>query len=502
MELWDEILRTSIIGLERQAFSPPTESGALGEFFAKLDSRDQEGALYGAAAATSLYQRAGRLLLKSTAPPPDPSAPEETPRCPESAALRLKLMLQGHFTDLLPEYLEALSQKGYRAPEESLPSLLILAQDKRELRFPLSKVLGMRGRWLASLKSDWSFAIDAAEGDGLWETGTREQRFALIENLRKKDPARARDLVRSTWGQETPKDREEILGAFKHGISPADEPFLESALDDNRKDVRRTAAELLSRLPESAMCRRMTERVLPLLRFSRKMLGRDKIEVTLPAECGKEMMRDGIELKPPSSALGEKAWWLQQMLAAVPLKVWTEGSGWTVDEIIAAADRCDWKILLLAGWAQAAARQRDLQWIEILLTGGIELNEQYSFLYLSLPSLHQQQFLLHSLRADPALTPAHQKLWLLESCDAPWSEELSQALIDSLTIHARKGDWTADYGFPGLLNRIGRMAHPNRIQQAISSISAVWKPGEDRGAFDRFFDLLQFRYDMHKEIHG
>jgi hypothetical protein len=108
MELWNVILRTSIIGLERQAFSPPAETGALGELFAKLDPKDQEGALYRAAAATSLYQRAGRSPLKSTAPPPDPSAPEEAPRCPESAAMRLKLMLQGHFTDLLPEYMEAL----------------------------------------------------------------------------------------------------------------------------------------------------------------------------------------------------------------------------------------------------------------------------------------------------------------------------------------------------------------------------------------------------------
>jgi hypothetical protein len=360
----------------------------------------------------------------------------------------------------------------------------------------------MRGRWLASLKTEWGFAIDAAENEGLWETGTREQRFALFENLRKKDPARARDLVRSTWAQESPKDREEILGAFKHGLSPEDEPFLESALDDKREDVRRIAADLLSWLPESALCRRMTERILPLLRFSRKMSGQDKIEVTLPAECGKEMTRDGIVLNPPYRALGEKAWWLQQMLAAVPLKIWTEGSGWTVHELIAAANRSEWKTALLGGWAQAAHRQHDLQWIEFVLTGGTELHAQYSFLYLSMPPLHQRQFLLHALRADPALTPTPQILWLLDSCDAPWSEELSQALIDSLTIHARKTDWTTDHGIAGLLNRIGRMAHPNRIQQAMTTISAVWKPGEDRGAFDRFFDLLQFRYDMHKEIHG
>ena len=97
-------------------------------------------------------------------------------------------------------------------------------------------------------------------------------------------------------------------------MSLDDETFLEAALDDRRKEVRGAAADLLARLPESALRRRALERALPLLKFKSNKLRRKTIEVTLPEACDKAMQRDGVEPKPGFRGVGEKAWWLQQML--------------------------------------------------------------------------------------------------------------------------------------------------------------------------------------------
>src|SRR5262249_7482507 len=153
-----------------------------------------------------------------------------------------------------------------RAPEELLPSLFELGRMRGELRETILPVLGARGRWLAAQNPGWEYAAGKSD-ETVWETGSREQRLAFLAGLRKRGAAQARELLASTWAQESPKDRADFLAALENGLSLDDEAFLESALDDRRKEVRRAAADLLARLPESGLCQRMFERARPLLTF-------------------------------------------------------------------------------------------------------------------------------------------------------------------------------------------------------------------------------------------
>src|SRR5262245_3849327 len=278
MSLWSDLVKMSVVGTERIAFTPPDSNDALGAMLARLDQNDREAALLGASAAVSLYERTGRLPQQETMPLPQPGPVEEAPCCNRQSALRLSLMLHGQYTELLPEWLNVLAQKELRPPEESLPSCLIHGQATRELCAALKPVLGVRGRWLASQCTDWEYVLENQQ-ESFWETGGRDQRLALLESLRKRDATRARELLVSTWEQESPKDRADVLAFFEHGLGLADEPFLESALDDKRKEVRRRAAELLTRIPQSALCRRMIERAHLLLVFNHKQFGKDMIEV-------------------------------------------------------------------------------------------------------------------------------------------------------------------------------------------------------------------------------
>ncbi len=223
--------------------------------------------------------------------------------------------------------------------------------------------------------------------------------------------ARGRALVVSTWTQEAAEDRAAFLLGLDEGLSLEDEPFLESALDDRSKLVRRAAADLLARLPDSAFCRRMIERALPLLTFSKpkpRVFSITKpgltIEVEPPSSCDRAMVRDGIELKP-LAGMGERASWLQQVVAATPLFAWCRHAGETPDPIVAAIGGGEWEELLWNAWASATYRLRNPSWAGALLAhlprGSGAVGSLVGPLLTILTSEQRDAYLIKGLRSDP-----------------------------------------------------------------------------------------------------
>ena len=91
-----------------------------------------------------------------------------------------------------------------------------------------------------------------------------------------------------------------------------------------------------------------TSRLMGLVRASRPHL-----EVILPESCDKDMIRDGIERTAPSK-VGQRAWWLIQMLASVPPSVWPQTWHKTPADLLRAAAESEWKQVLFEGWERAA----------------------------------------------------------------------------------------------------------------------------------------------------
>lgn len=236
-------------------------------------------------------------------------------------------------TELLPQWLATALRQGFAAPHDLLPALLDAARARTDLRPAALAFAGPRALWLARLNPAWRFALRGVPGGAagtpapedaegvarLWEEGLFAERVALLGTLRERDPARARELLATTWRTERAEDRLLFLDSLRAGLGEADETFLDEALADRSRNVRSTAAELLSALPGSALATRMAERAASCVSLA--LTGEPRITVEAPHECDAGMERDGVTAKPPANR-GERSWWFGQLVEAAPLATW------------------------------------------------------------------------------------------------------------------------------------------------------------------------------------
>jgi hypothetical protein len=241
----------------------------------------------------------------------------------------------------------------------------------------------------------------------------------------------------------------------------------------------------------------MLERARPLLTFKLNRLKRKTIEITLPEACDKAMQRDGVEPKPRIHGVGEKAWWLQQILGLIPPKVWERGSGWTISELIEAAERSEWKLLLFEAWTEAALRFRDEEWAGVLINV-VALQSRADLLFRVLSSDRQEAVIADELKDDPSLNSVRRKL---VTCTYQWSSQLSQTVINTLCRHASTDTFGADWLWQPLFITIGCYLDHGLIPEATARLTEAMKlPIEHSLALERFLDFIQFRHAMLKEI--
>jgi hypothetical protein len=254
------------------------------------------------------------------------------------------------------------------------PALLATALDagKRSvsLRGALVPVLGHRGRWLASCNADWSYAaggdIEDADDPRAWEEGNAAQRTAWLARLRARDPAMARDLLGARLGELPARERFDLLRVLESNASLDDEPLLAPLLKDRSKDVRELAASLLGRMPQSAHAQRLVAWLEPLLVLKRGLLTKSW-QIEAPAAADPAWNEAAIDLKRPQhEQLGERAWWLYQLVRQAPLAWWTTHTGMDPAALVAWAAKTDWAQALRDGWLERVG-PGDIEWVEALL---------------------------------------------------------------------------------------------------------------------------------------
>ncbi|MFE6100591.1 DUF5691 domain-containing protein [Streptomyces laurentii] len=523
MDAWEELVTSALLGTDRKP--PATGAGDAAPV-----------ALLGAAAVRTVRRRAG--LRPGPAAPALEAAPEDgRGALPEAARRRLGQLLAGRsapsagrrgavpdLTELLPQWLAAANERGYRAPAAALPALLDAARARTDLRPAALAFAGPRGLWLARLNPDWRFALRGTTGGGtlpdpadepavlaLWEEGLFAERVALLAAVRARDAERGRALLASTWGTERAEDRLMFLDSLRAGLGPADEEFLEAALSDRSRNVRATAAELLSALPASALAGRMAERAASCVALDRTE-GAETIVVEAPHECDAGMVHDGVAATPPTGR-GERSWWLGQLVEAAPLHCWSARFGGRDPErIVALPVTDDWRAELHAAWCRAAVRQRDADWSRALLgaPGAPQATGPGS------SSLAERARLLSTLPAEEraawvaAFIAAHglsEAFQLLGVCAVPWSDGLGGAVVDALDIARDAGSYP--WSFSGVMGLAERCLAPAAAPRLAVLTALPAEESEDVSpgaggywaeAFQRLVATLELRAAMHAEL--
>ncbi|MES9519280.1 DUF5691 domain-containing protein [Streptomyces capoamus] len=522
---WEELVTNALLGTDRR---PPAHAAP---------GRPAPVALLDAAAVATVRRRAG-LRPARAARRPERAPADPRPALPAPAARRLTTLLADRsaggsggrrgstpdLMELLPQWLAAANAHGYAAPAQTLPALLDAARGRTDLRPAALAFAGPRALWLARLNPDWRFALRAAPGGGaalpgaddaeavrrLWREGLFAERAALLGALRARTPALGRELLASTWTTERAEDRLMFLDSLRTGLSEADEPFLEQALGDRSRNVRATAAELLSTLPGSALAARMAVRATACVALDRTG-DAPAIVVEAPHECDAVMERDGVVATPPAGR-GERSWWLGQLVEAAPLGTWQRRlGGRTAEEIVALPVTDGWQGELHAAWCRAAVRQRDAAWSRALLgspsapdaggPGAVSLSERAKLLAALEPA--ERAAWVAGFIATHGLSEAFQ---LLGVCAVPWAPALGQAVVDALNIARDAGSYPWSFsGVMGLAERCldpaeavrleALLAVPDEREDAAPGAGGYWAE-----AFQRLVTTLRLRAAMAREL--
>lgn len=525
---WEDLVTAALLGTDRRP--PPV----------RTQDKDAPAALLDAAAVQTVRRRAG-LSPAPAATPPEPAAEDPRPLVPPSARRRLATLLTEHpgagsggrrgavpdLMELLPQWLALANERGFAAPPELLPALLNAARGRTDLRPQALAFAGPRALWLARLNPDWKFALRSTPGGGvslpppeettqvqrLWEEGLFAERVALLGAVRAHDPAAARDLLVSTWSTERAEDRLMFLDSLRTHLHADDEPFLEQALTDRSRNVRATAAELLSALPSSALAARMAARAASCVAIDHAQGTKSMPTLTVeaPHECDAGMERDGVTPKPPAGR-GERSWWLGQLVEAAPLGTWQERLGGRAPaEIVALPVADDWQSELHAAWCRAAVRQRDATWSRALLgapsspsaagPGAASLAERAKLL-AALPAGERADWVAGFI-ATHGLSEAFQ---LLGVCALPWSEPLGRAVVDALNIARDAGSYP--WSFSGVMGLAERCLDPAEAIR-LDVLTAIPDEPEDASpgaggywseAFQRLVSTLRLRAAMRAEL--
>ncbi len=500
---WQQASAVAMVGVARKPAAIELPDGPIGPALQKIQGQEPTAALLGSSALLTLYARAGQRPPTDDGPIPDPAPRDHRPECRPEAANRLRSMIGGPYVAMIEEWLDLLAESGCRLPDDLLVDLIDLGRRESVYRPMLQKVVSARGRWLSAQNpTAWGYLGGEAGRDPeeVWQTGAKKERLVALRELRASDPAKARHLIATTWSTEPADGRAAIVEALGEGLQPEDEPFLESALDDRAKTVRRAAAELLPRLTGSRLSARMAERARACVRWSDQGLIVDP-----PKASDAAMVRDGVEPKPPVGT-GERAWWLRQIIAAAPLSTWATTDLPTPDRLIASLRSNPWGQDLWISLSRPVVRERDGDWAEALLRN--LPGEEYGLpglirgLLQSMGPDRRDAMILESLRVeDRVFRPGSPTFHLLYMIQAPIGEELAREVLRHIReeIAADGGESKYDRFFWAYLNALGSRVPPH-LASEVEGVSPSGDLGHLVQYFHQFVSTLQQRREMHQEL--
>ena len=444
MSGFDDVVRAAALGARNRPLTEASLSAPVAAVLSGADGAERvlEAAAAHAAAARTAIPVAPATALNLPARP----APVIDPGL---ADILTRIMALDHPQDeFIVRVLRLVRRRGLRLPPPLLNRVAsALSGDDRD---EVVAVMDERDRAVFALDERWAARIrrfaqrNAPPDPARWEDGDAQERADHLARLRRTDPDAARALLADgAWLRARAPEREQILDALAIGLGPADEQILEERLDDRAEAVRGRAAELLSRLPSSALIARAEALAERHVVVTRRALRAPAVELH-GIEMTDALARDRYPAKAhrTSASLAR----LEEVIARIPTWRWPDLVGISAAELARARVRCDGqKVELLVPLVRAAVAWHDGELAAALADLGPSPAPAGLFGLLDEP---RREALLHRLITAKRYSA-------VVTCTLSWPSELtaeqSRVFARSLIAVTRPGSYISDSRWWGVL---------------------------------------------------
>jgi hypothetical protein len=416
----------------------------------------------------------------------DPCPPETRPEVPAAAAARLAEILTDR-PEVLTEWLTLAVAHGARVPHALLPDLLdYAALSAAHVEDLVIQVGGERLGWLAALNddSDWQFAA-ACDPEERLALGTRAQRAHALRIIRRQDPRRGRALLIQALATESGESRAVLLATLRDGLAQDDEPILEEALRDARKEARQIAVRLIRAIPDSRFGQRWSARVRQVIE-----LRGARLHIRAPADAEADWIEDGLDPRPPKNT-GKTAWLLEQLMALAPPGLWPTSA-------LGAFESSDWAQPLIGGLADAALAYQHTEWRQQLVVAWAKVGVRGPLrairateLLEALDPLPAEATLRRVLESAPGAIPQLASAWVHQ-----WTADFSRYFIARLANALPAWEWSARAPLESASVRLDPRVLPEAERVLNAQPEGAWV----RSSLERLIQMLEFRQALRSEF--
>ena len=502
----DDIVQIAILGTRNRAPKPLAGKAPLPpDFSLALDNLlaggNPEQFLLHTLAAIDLATRAGTMttdidadmILKEH----DSDDEERLPASRPAIVILRQILRQDPISDLDLRYLaiwiDKALQSNWRLPAELTARAIYLLAREKDAHALLAEILGSKLAWLIDslddpeIRSAYRDILSASsnkkldpdsEQDHLQKLhdGLPAERMRAVHQLHGRDSthrAALRAQLQELWPRESLEDRIALLNVFSLDAALDDEDFVEQIiLTDKRKEIRKGGQDLLADLDGSQYLERMTQRFVAI--FDMSTANRFDYAVSDMFAADLQANRDGIiDAAIPyiwGRKISNKENWVYQIAKKVPPRIWRTHFGMDAHELCTALlDRPTENILGLA-LLESIARYDDRELLSCLVDRIIDGKQRLDLMDWAqampvLRAIGKHQDLFERLIAGkiPAIAETQSAAPRLDlgsyvlACnnDSPWSQALSQKLMDYIRRQLQMPVTTLGYSFLEASRTIG-----------------------------------------------
>ncbi len=480
MNYWHELSKQLVLGTDKLPLAPSLLPQGLEQgYFSLQENTDKEDFVFRLSFLLWNYTEGGKVFPTSKKIFKE-AAVETLQVISKEKELLLQSILSNQLNDLLLIFLKNCIDNQEILPPAILPTILDKAKILLEIREPVLKVIGERGKWLISQNEIWE-AIVNKEPQEVWETGKMVERLAVLKEARKVDHKKALEWLQLAWSQETAPNRQILLEELEDTINESDVSFLEDILKNDRSEkVKKMSLEFLASIESSGYEQKFYDLFHPY--FEKDKKGNFTIGAfeTLPIELQNIGVLDSLNYK----GLTQEESWVFQILSLIKPVRWTKKFATTPKILLEKLSKNKTTLKYCKAITNSAMLHKDVIWSKAILE--YEANQKKpdidkeTFIKLFKPvSVEDKQKFFYS-KLYSCLGSGVNLLVFAVNCDFPWSLKFTEDIFAALSLQYKSIYYDRDsiyllhkFAHSGILSKaeqLGDLRHEDNFNKLFQAI--------------------------------